>query len=327
MMPKRDEEKGSKKMFHKMTFNVSASLSKRYSQPSIIVALLAIVVVFAASVLPAFAAAPATGTVVEGVGVPGVNLVDTRADVEAAYGPPDSCKDLSYYDGRRGIDGICDFAVDGGGQVTLYYYRDVDRNPAQGSPDDIALAVRWPEAVNGWTTTAGVNTTLAEEDPEAVVAAYPDAVVTRNQFWAVLHVQDYEQGIEISWFYNFYNPKIVTISMIIRPPSDPPPPREPSTRVTDIDLTTIKRQVAASVRVNNDLGWNVPGANVTATWTFPEGHTELVTGITDGFGLVRFTIDKARRGTYTFTIEDVILDGHPFDRDNSVLSASITKPK
>jgi hypothetical protein len=85
--------------------------------------------------------------------------------------------------------------------------------------------------------------------------------------------------------------------------------------------------VAASVRVQNDLDWNVVGASVTATWVFPDGHTELVTSTTDGFGTVRFTIDKARRGTYTFTIEDVILDGYPFDRDNSVLSASITKSK
>jgi hypothetical protein len=43
----------------------------------------------------------------------------------------------------------------------------------------------------------------------------------------------------------------------------------------------------------------------------------------------QFQIDKARRGTYTytFTIEDVVLDGYVFDRYNSVLSASITKGK
>jgi hypothetical protein len=208
-----------------MTFHATDPLSKRYSQHSITVALLAVVVVFAASVCPAFAAAPAQGVVVEGVSVPGVNPGDTRADVEAAYGPPDSCTYLPYYDGRRGVDGICDFEVDGGGQVTIYYYRDVDRNPAQGSSDDVALAIRWSEAVNGWTTTAGVNTTLAEDNPDAVVAAYPDAVVTRNQFGAIIRVQDYEQGIEINWSYNFYNLEIVTVSMIIRPPSTPPPAR------------------------------------------------------------------------------------------------------
>ncbi len=41
----------------------------------------------------------------------------------------------------------------------------------------------------------------------------------------------------------------------------------------------------------------------------------------------QFQIDKARRGIYTFTIEDVVLDGYVFDPDNSVLSASITKGK
>jgi hypothetical protein len=85
--------------------------------------------------------------------------------------------------------------------------------------------------------------------------------------------------------------------------------------------------LAASFRVQDDLNWNVVGANFTATWTFPDGHTEIVTGTADGFGTVGFTIDKARRGTYNFTIQDIILDGYTFDRDNSVLSPSIIKPK
>lgn len=291
-----------------------------------IMLVLLVVVMSLMIALPALAAAPATGTVVEGVSVPGVNLGDIRADVEAAYGPPDSCKDLSYYDGRHGVDGICDFEVDGGGQVTVYYYQDVDRNPAQGSPDDIALTIRWSEAVSGWTTTAGVNTTLAENDPEAVVAAYPDAVVTKNQFGAIIHVQDYEQGIEINWFYNIYNPNQVSVSMLIRPPGDPPPPREPSTRVTDIDLTATKnkgqRKVTALVRVQDDLDRSASGALVKVSWTLPDGSSQAAEDLTSSSGYAYFEIDNAARGSYTLRVDDVVLDGHTFDRDNSVLSTS-----
>ena len=56
------------------------------------------------SSLSALAAAPESGTVVEGLSIPGgVALGDTRAVVEAAYGAPDSCQDQSVHDsGDRG---------------------------------------------------------------------------------------------------------------------------------------------------------------------------------------------------------------------------------
>ena len=76
-------------------------------------------------VLPLLAGAPEFGTVVEGQNVPGiVALGSTRADVEVAHGPPEDCTNLSYYveDGPypRGFDGLCDFNVNGGGQVSIY---------------------------------------------------------------------------------------------------------------------------------------------------------------------------------------------------------------
>jgi hypothetical protein len=64
--------------------------------------ILVVVLISLAAVIPVLALAPAEGTVVEGVSVPGIALGDTRAQVEAAYGQPKSCTDMAYYDGRRG---------------------------------------------------------------------------------------------------------------------------------------------------------------------------------------------------------------------------------
>jgi hypothetical protein len=277
--------------------------------------------------LPAQAAAPELGTVFEGDSVPGVvSLGFTRAQVEAAYGPPESCQDLPYFDGRRGIDGICDFTVNGGGQVTIHY-QGAEGSPAAGSPDDVVFFIRWSQAVSGWTTTAGVNTTLAKEDPEAAAAAYPDAEVARNQWGVIVRIKDYPLGIEINRHNDFYS-GTVRVSMAIFVPGPAPPTPEKLTRVTDIELTTRKvrgqRQVRALVRVQNERDLAAGGADVLATWIAPDGSTLPVMDITSMSGYAYFEILQAERGTYSLRIDDVVLDAHRFDLDNSVLEASVT---
>jgi len=275
--------------------------------------------------LVALAAAPAEGIVVEGQSVPGVALGDIRAQVEAAYGQPVSCRDMAYYDGRRGLDGICEFDVDGGGQVTVYYF-DTDGGPAQGSPDDVASIIRWSQAVSGWVTTAGVNTTLALADPDAVIAAYPNAVVTYNPvFGNIESIEDRPLGILVD--YNFdYLSGILSVNMVTRFPSDPLPVPEKETRVTGIDLTAKKvkgnHQVRALVRVEDERGLSAFGANVMVTWVFPDGSTQAVSDLTSSTGYAYFEILDAPRGPLTLRVNDVVLDGYRFDRANSVLSAS-----
>jgi hypothetical protein len=273
------------------------------------------------STLPALAAAPAEGTVIEGVSVPGVALGYTRTQVEQAYGEPKFCQSVE----TAGDFASCSFQVTGGGQVDVRY-RGSDGGNASNSPDDIAYNIRWHEQVSGWTTTAGVNTTLAKAEPEAVVAAYPDAQVTYNQFGSIIRVKDYQQGIEINWNHNFYS-GTTSVSMAISLQSVPPPPREKLTRVTDIDLTAIKnkgkRNVTALIRVQNDLGLAAAGATVTGLWIFPDGSSQAVEDITSSTGYAHFEIIDVSRGSFSFAIEDVVLDGHQFDRDNSTLSASI----
>jgi hypothetical protein len=274
-----------------------------------------------ATAITAFAAAPAEGLVVEGESVPGIALGYTRAQVEDAYGEPKSCQSVE----NAGDFASCSFRVEGGGQVNVRY-RGVDGGNASNAPDDVAYNIRWYEQVNGWTTTAGVNTTLAKANPEAVIAAYPDAQVTYNQFGSIIRVQDYQQGIEVNWSYNFYS-GTTTVSMAISLPSLPPPPREPLTRVTDIDLTAIKnkgvRKVTAFVRVQDDRGLAASGATVTVSWIFPDGSSQAAVDITSNSGSAYFEIVDVSRGSFNLTVDNVVLDGYRFDRENSTLSASI----
>lgn len=276
--------------------------------------------------VPALAVAPAEGLVVEGQSVPGVNLGDSRAQVEAAYGQPESCQNMGYYDGRQGLNGICQFDVDGGGRVTVYYF-DADGGPAQDSPDDVLSIVRWSQAVSGWVTAAGVNTTLALADPDAVIAAYPNAVVTYNSvFGNIESIEDRALGILVDYSFEYLSGTL-SVNMVIRFPSEPAPVPEKETRVTDIDLTATKvkgdRQVRALVRVEDERGGSVPGANVMATWVFPDGSTQAVDDLTSSTGYAYFEILDAPRGVLTLRVDDVVLDGYQFDQTNSVLSASI----
>jgi len=287
--------------------------------------LIVIVVLLAslAAVLPVLADAPAVGTVTEGVGVPGVDLGFTRAQVEAAYGSPRSCQSGS----TAGDFAHCSFAVDGGGQVDVHYRGPDGGNPSN-SPDDVASHIRWYEQVSGWTTTAGVNTALAKANPDAVIAAYPDAQVTYNSFGGIYRVVDAPQGIEILWSPDFYH-GTVHVSMAVFAPRPPAPLPVLQTHVESIDLMLAKnkgqRELRGLVYVQNERQLAAAGATVSATWTFPDGSVQHVQDITSGSGYAYFELlGRLDRGTYVLTVTDVALTDYIFDQSGSVLSASIT---
>lgn len=269
---------------------------------------------------PAFAAVPDGGVVVEGESVPGIALGDTRAQVVEAYGEPRSCQSEGNASCTYDIDG-----VPGSGHVWISY-RGADGGSPTNSADDVLTGVAWYEPVAGWTTTAGVNTALAAENPHAVVDAYPDAVVAYTSWGTVYSVTAYEQGFSVIWIPNFYA-GTTTVRMTIFSPRPAPPPPELRTMVGDIDLTVLKvkgvRQIRAFVKVEKQTTLAAYGADVTATWTYPDGSTHSVRANTSGSGYAYFEVNDAARGSYTLTIDDVELDGHRFDRDNSILSADI----
>jgi len=80
---------------------------------------------------------------------------------------------------KGGSDGICTSPVEGGGQV-IGHHLAVDGGPARDIAEDVVLNFRWYQHVSGWTTTPGINMNLALNDPQAVMATYPDATETYN---------------------------------------------------------------------------------------------------------------------------------------------------
>jgi len=278
------------------------------------------------AVVPVLADAPGTGEVIEGLSVPGAELGFSRAQVEASFGSPKFCQSVEV----GGDMASCSFDVEAGGQVDVRY-RGADGGNASNSPDDVAYNFRWSQAADGWTTTAGVNTTLAIDDPDAAIAAYPNATVIYNPtFGNIESIEERSLGILIDYHFNYLSGTL-SVSMAISyptgsPPPPPPPTEEHFVRVTAIDLAANKRNLTATVQVLDELDQAAVSATVQATWTLPNGQQQSVSGQTDGFGVVEFRLNKdRRRGTYTIRIDDVALDGFNFDADDSVLSASITK--
>lgn len=275
----------------------------------LIIALVSLVIV-----LPVLAAAPAEGTVVEGASVPGIALGNTRAQVEAVNGLPRGCSDINEPDGLES----CSFDVEGGGWVSVYYQGPNGSN-ASGSPDDVVIKIRWG-AVNGWVTTAGITTTLALNDKQAVVDAYPNADLYYDSSGRLYLLYDPELGIEVRWnhAYIFYD-----VYMLIFNPFTPPPPPD-YIRVADIELfSSSKHVVTARVLVLDEQDQPVEGAVIDATWIYPKVDGLLTSGTTASNGYVTFTIDKARRGTYYFSINDVSLDGYAYDNIHSTTFAAL----
>lgn len=138
---------------------------------------------------------PDTGTVVEGISAPGVVfLSDTRADVEATYGPPAYCQ---TWGGAPGNNGWCAYPVSQG-QVTIIYTN------ATNSPNDEVDTISW--TLRGWETTAGVSLADFEADPQSAIVAYPNAQVTiGDQFGnQPVRVRDETLGIEFDLTFSFF---------------------------------------------------------------------------------------------------------------------------
>jgi hypothetical protein len=277
------------------------------------IAVFAAILFSGALAYPVSADAPAAGVVVEGVSVPGVTLGDTRAQVEAAYGPPYYCSGTEL--------SLCQFYVKGGGAVLMMYHGP-DGGYATGSPDDFVYYIRWYQAVSGWVTTAGVNTTLAYNDMDAVLAAYPNARISYPSLLDT-SIDDPALGIHIDYHTSYPNGTRSVWMAISFPDPNAPPPEEYSVQVTAIDLYADKHNVYARVHLQDNRYRYTSGASLAATWTLPDGSRVSVNGTTNSMGYAYFEFDKARRGTYTFTVDNVVFENFPFDTDNSILSASI----
>ncbi len=195
-------------------FDLNTTWGPRGRAKRLFFALLTAVLLSAFLAIPVLADAPGTGVVVEGLSVPGAELGFSRAQVEAAFGAPKFCQSVEV----GGDMASCSFDVEGDGQVDVRY-RGVDGGNASNSPDDVAYHYRWSQAAGGWTTTAGVNTTLAIQNPDAAIAAYPNATVIYNPlFGNIESIEDRSLGILIDYHFSYLSGTL-SVSMGISYPS------------------------------------------------------------------------------------------------------------
>ncbi len=164
-------------------------------------------------VCTAFAGPPTEGLVVQGVSVPAVALGVTRDEVQAAYGEP------SYYQSiTTGDFAFCTYNVPDG-SVSVRY-EGSDSGDATTSIDDGLYLVYWI-GLGGWETTAGIDTALALQGSDAVVAASPNATVAYND-WGIYSLRDAQLGIEVIWDRFFYPVPSIRVRMFIFAPQEPP---------------------------------------------------------------------------------------------------------
>lgn len=75
------------------------------------------------------------------------------------------------------------------------------------------------------------------------------------------------------------------------------------------------------MRVRDEDGSTLSGAEVAATWTFPNGTRETLTATTNGSGRASFEVDSAF-GWNVLDVNGVSLDGYELDTGASLLSDS-----
>ncbi|HEU4759032.1 MAG TPA: hypothetical protein VFT91_03525, partial [Dehalococcoidia bacterium] len=68
----------------------------------------------------------------------------------------------------------------------------------------------------------------------------------------------------------------------------------------------------------------VPGAEVHASWTLPNGTERDQVATTGVSGVAGFSV-RSGRGTYTLSVSDIVKPGYTFDPIGSVLTKSITR--
>lgn len=283
--------------------------------------LFAVLLAALVAAVPALAAVPGEGTVYEGAAVPGIALGFSRVEVEAAYGQPYYCQTYAFPNDNA----FCTFRESSGGLVSVRY-RGADGGFAGNLPGDVVTEIRWGESLSGWTTSAGINAALAKTDPQAVISAYPSAVVTGSP-GVDGSLIDWLLGIEVRWTHDSYTGHTNVGMRIFEPLASLPTVER--THVEDLELLGYRerglRRLYAWAQVLDEHQQAATGAAVYAEWVLPDGSTqpayEDFVG-PDGTAFFEL-IGKLQRGTYTFRVIDVQLVDHTFDAAGSVPSASV----
>lgn len=141
---------------------------------------------------PALASPPSSGSVIEGVSIPGLTLGASRAEVEKSSGEPDACQSGAHQHDRA----ICVYTT-ANGMVEVTYRSGKGRDP-KGNAKDAVAAIGWTGQTE-WMTTRGISTANALSNPQGVIDAYPGAAVTRSEDGSPRRLVDGTLGIEVDW--------------------------------------------------------------------------------------------------------------------------------
>lgn len=143
---------------------------------------------------------PESTTIYEGVGIGDfLTLGDTRSEVIAKIGVPDSCGNINFaYQ--------CRYPIPGGGSLSIDY-RKPDLTRPDNMSSDIAISFVISNAP-GWVTTTGINSEVVADNQSLAIATYPDGEILRSAFtqgddqFSIL--TDEQEGIELRRIMSIY---------------------------------------------------------------------------------------------------------------------------
>ena len=144
--------------------------------------------------------------------------------------------------------------------------------------------------------------------------------------WVLLAANDINDAGQIAG-YAFNNFTGRTHAVRLQPATSVPECSLNCLRSTRIELRPrIQRRslsIKGRVTVQDESAAAVPGAMVVGRWTRPDGSTEDEYAWTGTSGVAAFAA-TGPRGTYTFTVVNIVLSLHTFDPSHSVLLETIT---
>jgi probable HAF family extracellular repeat protein len=142
--------------------------------------------------------------------------------------------------------------------------------------------------------------------------------------WVLLCATDINDAGQITG-YAFNNHTGLTHAVRLDPGNEPPVECTFNClRSTDIAFSIRAKDLLGDVTVRSETGVLIAEASVVARWTYPDGSTADSYGWTNSKGKARFVAPRARKGTYTLTVVNMVKSLYTFNPGDSVLSNSIT---
>jgi hypothetical protein len=156
--------------------------------------------------------------------------------------------------------------------------------------------------------------------PDNTISLPSDVVLPAGDYLVRVKVDDFVSALKPDKATGKYSQPRLTIG--------PAPTKR--LRSTNIDLSFTEAggtiTVNGAVTVKDGNGAAVEGANVSITWTLPDGSSTNQSVPASLAGIASFSIPNGR-GTFKLKVNNVTKDGYSFDSDNSpVLEKSISIP-